>query len=567
MDVKTIIMKKVFIVLIISSFFLACKKDFLQVEPKGTLGESQVDGGTEQLVNAAYSSLGNDHYDLPWSLWPYGDVRSGDAYKGGRDEADIQEFYFVEIFRQVRSDIGQFDAQWFQYYVAISRVNAAINNLKKVSESEFPKKNERLAEMYFLRGHWYFQLKILFKYIPYMDETVPVAEYEKISNRALTNDQLWEEIAEDFNMAVEGLPSQQSERGRVSKMAAVAYLAKTKLYQAYEQDERHNVTSINKAKLNEVVALTEMVINSGQFNLENDYANNFRLESEGGTETIFAVQHSTNDGSMFGRLNFGDVLAAPQGIGCCDFKKPSQNLVNAFKTNASGLPMITDFNNTNLDLGVNTVDPRLHHTVAMPGMPWKYSANDIYQENWNRSPDVYGFNASLKENVKRNQYIQVGPFYANPKNRIIIRLADVMLWKAEALIELGRHAEALPIINQIRTRAANSTALLTSTNGTPLADYKVEVYPVAGWTEEFAREALRFERRLELAEEGHRFFDLVRWGVADQVMNAYFEKEKTRRNYLKDGLFTKNRDEYLPIPLNQIRFSKELYVQNPGYTQ
>lgn len=241
--------------------------------------------------------------------------------------------------------------------------------------------------------------------------------------------------------------------------------------------------------------------------------------------------------------------------------------MNAFKTDANGLPQLSDYNNTDLNLATNTVDPRLSHTVAMPGQPWKYNTNEIYRESWNRTPDVYGFNASLKENVQRNQYIQVGPFYANPKNRIIIRLSDVMLWKAEALIELGRHAEALPIINQLRSRAAGSTALLRYANGNFQANYKAELYPAAGWTQAVARQALRFERRLELAEEGHRFFDLVRWGIAEQELNAYFNKEKTKRNYLKDAQFTRNRDEYLPIPLNQIRFSKELYQQNPGYAQ
>lgn len=560
-------MKKIFSFLLLAAALASCKKDYLEVEPRGTLGEAQVASGTEQLVNAAYASLGNDHYDIPWSLWPYGDVRGGDAYKGGRDEADIQEFYFLEIFRQVRSDIGQFDGMWFQTYVAISRVNAAISNLNKVSETDFPKKGERLAEMKFLRGHWYFQLKLLFKYIPYIDETVPVAEYEKISNRALSNDELWEKIAADFNAAIAGLPLLPAEKGRAGKMAATAYLAKTRLYQAYEQDEQHNVTNINTARLQEVVTLTDQVIASGQFGLEADFGNNFRLETEGGRETVFAVQLSTNDGSPFGRLNFGDVLATPQGIGCCDFKKPSQNLVNAFRTDAGGLPLLNDFNNTDLNLAAHTVDPRLSHTVAIPGQPWKYNANEVYGVNWNRSPDVYGVHASLKENVQRNQYTQVGPFYGNPKNRIIIRLADVLLWKAEALIELGRQAEALPIINQLRDRAGASTGLLKFANGNAQANYKVAPYAAAGWTQAVARQALRFERRLELAEEGIRFFDLVRWGIADQVLNAYFAGEKEKRNYLKDAQFTKNRDEYLPIPLSQIRFSKELYQQNPGYVQ
>ncbi len=559
-------MKKILALLIISALY-SCKQDFLEVSPKGNLSEAQVQADPEKLVTAAYSSLGNDHYDIPWSLWPYGDVRSGDAYKGGRDEADIQEFYFLEIFKNVRSDIGNFDGQWFQYYVALGRANAALANLNKLPDSQF--KTQRQAEMRFLRGHWYFQLKIMFKYIPYIDENVPTNEYEKISNRALSNDELWEKIAQDFQFAKENLPPAQTEIGRPNKFAATAYLAKTRLYQAYEQDDKHNVTNINTTRLNEVVTLADQVLGSS-YGLESDYANNFMLNTENGIESVFAVQHSKDDGSAFGRLNFGDVLGTPQGIGCCDFHKPSQNLANAFKTGTDGLPQFNDFNAADLDLAANTVDPRLNHTVALPGHPWKYDVNNLYQASWNRTPDVYGLYASLKENVQKGQYIQVGPFYANAKNRIIIRYADVLLWKAEALIELGRHNEAVPLINQIRTRAKNSINLLKLGNGNPESNFNVDTYQPGincNWTQDFARQALRFERRLEFAMEGSRFFDLVRWGIADTYLNNYFAGEKGKRKYLKDGVFTKNRDEYLPIPLNQIRFSHGLYVQNPGYLQ
>ncbi len=562
-------MKKILSIIVLVTTLAACKKDFLEVDPRAALSEDQVAAGPEQLVTAAYASLGNDHYDSPWSLWPYGNVRSGDAYKGGRDEADLQEFYFLEIFKNVRSDIGQFDAQWFQYYVAISRVNAALANLNGLSDADFPAKKTRQAEMRFLRGHWYFQLKILFKYVPYIDETVPTNEYENISNRALANDQSWEKIAEDFQFAMDNLPATQTEVGRANKIAATAYLAKTRLYQAYEQDEQHNVTGINNDKLNQVVTLADQVMASS-YGLEADIANNFRIGTENGIESIFAIQYSKDAGTQFGRLNFGDVLGTPQGIGCCDFNKPSQNLANAYKTGADGLPQFADFNDSDVDPSANTVDPRLNHTIAMPGHPWKYDAADIYRENWNRTPDVYGFFASQKENVQRNQYIQVGPFYANTKNKIILRYADVLLWKAEALIELNRHAEALPLINQIRERAKNSTSLLKLSNGEAESKFGMDVYKPgvnSNWTQDFARQALRWERRLEFAMEGVRFFDLVRWGIADTYLNTYFQEEKDKRKYLKDGLFTKNRDEYLPIPQNQIRFSRGIYQQNPGYLQ
>jgi len=561
-------MKKLLSLIILSSALYSCKNDFLDVSPKGTLSEAQVAGSPDELVNSAYASLGNDHYNTPLSLWPFGNVRSGDAYKGGRDESDIQGFHFLETFKNVRSDLGELDGMWFQYYVAIGRVNAALKALNKLPDSDPIKKN-RIAEMRFIRAHWFFQLKIMFKYVPYFDENVPTNEYASTSNRALNNDQLWEKIAGDFQAAADNLPPSQNEIGRPTKYAALAYLAKTRLYQAYTQDENHNVTGINAALLNQVVSLTDQVLGSS-YGLESDFASNFMLNTENGKEAIFAIQHSQNDGTKFGRLNFGDVLNTPQGIGCCDFHKPSQSLANAFKTDASGLPLFSTYNAANLDIASNTVDPRLNHTVALPGHPWKYDVGTLYQNSWNRTPEVYGYFASLKENVQKSQYVNMDPFYGNSKNRIIIRYADVVLWKAEALIELNRQDEALPLINSIRTRAKNSTTLLKYANGTSEANYNVDVYKPGvniNWTKENAREALRFERRLEFAMEGVRFFDLVRWGIADKYLNDYFAVEKDRRKYLKDGSFTKNRDEYLPIPFNQMKFSKGVYVQNPGYLQ
>ena len=136
-------------------------------------------------------------------------------------------------------------------------------------------------------------------------------------------------------------------------------------------------------------------------------------------------------------------------------------------------------------------------------------------------------------------------------------------------IELGRQDEALPLINAIRERAAKSTKLLVDTAGQPVGKYQVAAYQPGvncpAWTQDFARKALRWERRLEFAEEGFRFFDLVRWGIAAETVNEYFAKEKTRRTYMNEARFTKNRDEYFPIPKNQINFSKKLYKQNAGW--
>jgi hypothetical protein len=505
-------MKKIAYIALALTLFTSCS-DFLNVQPKAILSEGQVTGAdnADNFVIAAYASLGNDHYNIPFSLWPYGNVRSGDAYKGGRDEADIQDFYFMETFKNVKTDFGEIDGIWYNIYIGISRANTALRSINALTETEYPSKKQRQAEMCFLRAHWYFQLKEMFKYVPYIDENVVVTDYEKISNKALTNDQLWDKIAADFQFAANNLPLTQVEVGRANKYAAQAYLAKTRLYQAYEQDEQNNVTSINATRLNQVVALCDSVRQSS-YRLENDFGFNFMPGSyENGSESLFAVQFSHDDGTTKGRLNYGDVLATPQGLGCCDFHKPSQNLANAYKTGADGLPMFDDFNNSDLDLTTNTVDPRLNHTIAIPGHPWKYDPNMLYEKSWNRSPDVYGTFASLKENVSPNCdcFIHIDPFYGNTKNRIIIRFADVLLWEAEALIELGRQDEALPLINQIRTRAKRSTANLKLADGSYESNFNVSTY-IPGdnciWTKDFAREALRWERRLEFAMEGSRFF-------------------------------------------------------------
>ena len=560
-------MKKIkYIAVLFAAMVMASSCDFLNDDPQGILSDEQVKGPdqVEGLVTAAYSSLGNDHYDKPFSLWPYGNVRSDDAYKGGNDENDISAFHFYEIAQNIKTDFGEADGLWFYSYKAISRTNTALSVLKTVSTNDVPLRDTRMGEMYFLRGHFYFILKTVFGHIPFVDEDLPIDDYDKVDNK-LSNDEQWAWIVSDFQKAYDLLPEKQDQLGRANKIAAAAYLAKANLYRAYRQDERNNLTEINRADLEEVLKYTEKVLNSG-YGLEYDFAYNFLPGAyQNGKESLFAVQYSIDDGTMFGRLNWGDVLSVPMGVGCCDFHKPSQNLVNAYKTDKTGLPMFDSFDNTNYDSKANTVDPRLFHTVAMPGFPYKYNKELIYEEGWNRNPTVYGYYASLKENVDPSCdcFVNVAPFYGNSKNRIIIRYADAILMRAEALIELGRHNEALPLINQIRERAQRSTDMIDYAPKLSVSLYQPGVN--CTWSNDFARQALRWERRLEFAMEGSRFFDLVRWGIADQVINAYFKTESSRRPFLKSGNFTKSKNEYIPIPQQQINFVNGIYKQNYGW--
>lgn len=127
--------------------------DFLDIKPNGVLDESDINGPDQAdgMVVAAYSMLGNDHYDYPWSMWPFGNVRSDDAYKGGRDEADIQDFHFLETCSNILPTFSSPDIFWYQCYIGIARCNRAINILSALSETEYPKRNQRIAECLFLR--------------------------------------------------------------------------------------------------------------------------------------------------------------------------------------------------------------------------------------------------------------------------------------------------------------------------------------------------------------------------------------------------------------------------------
>ena len=562
-------MKKKYLSLLAAcSFLFAGCSDFLDMNPNGILDEESVSGveQLDKLVISAYSMLGNDHYDIPFNLWPYGNVRSDDAYKGGRDESDIQDFHFYETSSNITANFGEPDGLWYNCYIAISRANNALRSLNNVSEQDFPNKKIRIGECRFIRGHFYFLLKVLFKSIPYLDETVAIEDYGTISNIALSNDELWQKIADDFKAAYDNLPeSQGTDVGRANKYSAAAYLAKTYLYKAYRQDEKHNVTEINAEDLKQVLTFSNEVMSS-DYGLEDDFAYNFLPGSyENGKESLFAIQHSTDDGTLYGRLNFSDALNVPMKFsGSCDFQKPSQNLVNAYKT-VNGLPEFSDYNKADYNANTDKVDPRLYHTVALPGVPYKYDKKNIFDESWTRNKAVYGLYSSLKENVALNDpsSVLIDPFRANTKNKIVIRYADVVLMRAEALIELDREKEALPLINEIRERAKKSTGLIDYAENVDIALYVDNVN--CNWTKPYAREALRWERRLELAMESQRFFDLVRWGIADSVINTFYKEEAPKRTYYEDAHFEKNRAEYVPIPQQQINFSKQVYKQNYGY--
>lgn len=572
-------MKQIQIVLLclLLASTMGCSEEFLDKKPKGIVTEELLatPDNADKMVIAAYSAQGNERYYLhPLSPWPYGDLRGGDAYKGGAGVGDLPEWNTAETFVNMTTDEAGVAGKWAIEYQCISRANQALNILALV---DYPEKQARIAEMKFLRANNYFWLKVNFRYMPFIDETIPVTDYKTVGND-MSDEALWNKIIEDLEFAADNLPETNNDGavGRPTKFAAKAYLAKVLLYAAYEQGADNQVVNINAEKLTRVVALSDEVLAGSGKSLFSDFAGNFSCESQNGVESIWAIQFSRNDGTPTGRINGTNEVVYPmvEEYGCCGYHSPSQNLVNAFKT-VNGVPDFDGFNNGNINGASNiknfTVDPRLLHTVAMDGIPYKYKRDFVFDgQTWPRQPESYGSFMSMKETVPYDSecYQPVNPWKSDSKNRDVIRVDDLMLFKAEALIQLNRQDEALPIINELRERAANSTARLIDINNQPTGNFDVRPY-VNGvnitWNKANALKALQWERRLEMACEGFRAYDLMRWGIMAEEMNAYFAVEKSRRPHLSNAQFTKGRDEYLPIPKGQIDLSQNLYKQNNGY--
>lgn len=560
--------------IIVSSLFLfgSCQ-DELNYTPTGVLSSSDLTSpaAIDGLVTSAYAAIGNGDMIGPiYSDWVYGSVRSDDSYKGGGGTGDVGEIDALEHYNLTTPTLGAFVTRsWQNLFKSISRCNVALRAVNTLDEAKYPSKKTRLAELRFLRGHSYFVMKRLYKNIPIFDETISDEEILKVSN-TLSNDESWNKIAADFQFAIDNLPTTQQEVARANKLAAQAYLAKVRLYQSYEQDATHKVVNINKTRLQEVVSLTQAVISSGKYRLSSDIADNFLQETENGPESIFAIQFTVNDGTTAGRMSYEDGLNYPHGApqyGCCGFHAASQNLVNAHTTDNDGWPNFETFNESNANLNTQTVDPRLDHTVGIDRHPYKYDNSKPFSNSWVRDAGVYGnfHTMRFQQLASSGSYFKLGPFMGTAKNYDILRFDDVLLMQAEAYIQLGQAEKALDIINQIRNRASASTGRLKKADGTFASKYNVKPYSATIWTQNFAWKALMWERRIEFATEGSRFFDLVRWGIAEQTLNGYISKEKVRRPYLATAKFTAGRDEYLPIPQAEITFTNGLYKQNPGF--
>jgi len=552
----------------------ACKKDFLDPKPYGRYLPEQLQSkkGLDGLLVGAYGMLdgigiaGASGWMVGATNWVYGDVISDDAYKG-TDAGDQPQMTEIELWAAQPANT-YFYYKWSSIYEGVARANDVIRFTGQVKELTPAEVTDYVAQARFLRAHYHFDAKRVWNKVPYISDTT--TRYDNKSD-------IWPMIAADFLYAYNNLPATQGLLGKANKWAAASYLAKTYMY----------MKKFAEAKaLYDVIIPSGVTANNKKYDLQPEYWKNFDANFENSGESVFAIQSSAS-GTVVAAAETTYELAYPYGgdFGCCGFYQPSHNLVNAFKLDANGLPFLDgSYNSTDLknDQGVlpsapytndNAIplDSRLDWTVGRRGISY-YDWGPHPGRSWIRD-QVYAGPFSPKKHVYAKADVGVltnggSNHRQTAKNYNIIRFADVLLMAAEAEIETGNLIQAQTYINRVRARAADPKSFVKDANGNPAANYQTKQYVVPFVSVDEARNAVRFERRLELAMEGHRFFDLVRWGIAAETLNVYVGVEKTKRTYKSTALFVKGKNEYYPISSRILEVAKKagnILDQNPGY--
>lgn len=581
-------------------------KDFLVGTPQGTLDERTLASrvGVEGTLIAAYRALDwttgvGGAWGSAASNWVWGSVPSDDAYKGS-EPTDQPPITDIELYNWSTEGTDSYlNDKWRGVYEGVVRSNATLRLLKSVlaqkpGEITPTNANGIRGEALFLRAHYHFEAwRMWGGYAPYYveDDT----DFRKPNN--LGSDSVVKLILRDLDEAISLLPEtpRNGNVGRATQWTAKAYKGRV---QVYNKDYAGALTTLRPFRT------------SGPYALEASYDRvwtGFQAFANG-KETILAFQASANDGEPDGNnANYGERLNFPHSgspFGCCGFHQPSQNLVNFFAVDAAGLPLaVTDpagwnARNAEFDGSFATVpvDPRLDWTVGRDNVPFKDWG--LHVGGWIRAPG-FGGPYSAKKNIhEKSSGAQSNVGWVNTQlnsvNIHIYRFADLLLLLAEAEVEAGDHNAALTIVNEIRARAgqraqgcgagtsdtilvkaypvcAGDSRLAVPINDASIvwADYEIGQYPAALWTPAFAKTAVQYERRLELAMEGHRFFDLRRWEMAQSVLNSYLVVERGRRSFLTAAAALDAKYNLYPLPAIQIELSKvggeERLQQNPQW--
>lgn len=523
--------------------------DMLDIKPSGQFTSDQItDESIEGLMASAYAGLeshffgNNESFCAPITNWVF-DVRSDDAYKGGGGVSMEANIHQLEISNLTSDNATNYN-KWRNNYFAIARVHQAMNAIN-ASES-LTGKDALIGELKLLRAYFYFDLIRIFERIPYLTETTVATEarYDEF-----TRDEIFGFIKQDIKDAWNSLPETQAEEGRFGKYVAAALMAKVSAFTSDWAD---------------VIEYSDYVINSGKYELYDNFLDMSKIEFNNRKESIMAIQFSTANNNA--HINWCNLLNTTYSEGNLfgsgdDFFLASQNLVNAFRTDENGLPLFDTFNDVKVTSDYEgNVDPRLDFTVGRIGFPFR---GHTYNSKWCRAYDVYGEYSGKKGLIDpaSPDMVQGFPWGASALNFCLIRYADILLLKAEALIETNSSLDtARQLINMVRAKADRSIdGSYTPMELNPMkANYYVGQYPAEGWNQDYARKAVRMERRLELAMEGNRWFDLVRWGNVLEVVNNYMQSEAKLRPYY-EGASISSDEIFLAIPLTEVQNGGGIY--------
>lgn len=564
-------------------FGVSCSDEFLEVLPTGSLADAQVGtkDGIEGLLIGTYAALNGvfgNRFEGP-NHWVTGSILGGEANKG----TDAGDYSSINPVQRYETDPTQGDLNnlWRGRFEGVSRANAVLNALANATDVTAADAARISGEARMLRGHFYFDLKKHFNQIPVFDETVLPADIPLVPN----NGDAWAQIEADFQYAYDNLPA-TLDAGRVNKWAAAAYMGKAKLYQQKYAEA--------KTWFDDVIA-NGVTSNGLKYALLDDYAQIYNAENDNHAESVMDVESANNTGSTANANYFDDLNypynTGPDGPGnCCGFFQPSIELSNTFRTGADGLPLLDgSYNNPENEVAniyrhvftegndeatfvedADPLDPRIDHSIGRKGIPyldWIEHPGSAWIRSFPYagpySPKKYIYYRSQENSFTDGSSWTRG--YAT-MNYTIIRYADVLLMAAEAEIEAGTLDKALEYVNLVRARAANSEHWVKNDDGTDAANYVISEY-TSFPDKAFATAAVRLERKLELSGEGHRFFDLVRWGVAAQELNDYLAYESQYLVTKFGGAsFTGGKNEYYPIPQTQIDIQgSDILSQNPGY--
>jgi starch-binding outer membrane protein, SusD/RagB family len=561
----------------------SCKQSFLDVKPAGALDQNilATQKGVEAMVVGAYSLLdGYNISGLNWGSattnWVYGSIRGLEANKG-TDAGDQPFINPIQTFSETATN-DYLNQKWRVVYDGISRCNNTIPIIAKTLEDNAITQEQAdvyLMQIRALRGWYHFDAWRMWGKIPYLDETTDPAT---VVNTEDVRSKIIADLTEGTKLSIN-----MGAVGKFNKTVSQIMLAQAMMQM--NADYAGALTLLNDAKT------SGKKPNGADIGLAPTYGEIFDIANRNGIEAIYTVQYSVNDNS--GGLNggYGEVLNFPykgggSPGGCCGFFNPTQEFVNSFRT-SGGLPLLD--NSYNLDPVKNDyglpkapetgdtyvpdagpLDPRLDWSVGRRGIPYwdwgKHTGTDWIRDQTYSGP--YSPKKQVYKKSQEGQYTEVGNWTSGwtANGYRMIRYANLLLMIAECEIEAGSLDNARTLVNLVRERASNPAGFVM--NGTvPAANYVINQYPATGApfdTKENARVALYMERKLELGQEGHRYFDLNRWGITVAELNRALTYEKTNQwgANLYGAAVVGAEDVTFPIPQRQLDLSNGALVQN-----